>query len=74
MAASTSSSLDSTNAEDRALGDAGRLGDLLGRHRPPVLAQQAEGHVDDASRRSSGDIGRARSRRTVGVAHAGQPK
>ena len=31
--------------EDRALGDPGGLGDVPGRHRPAVDAQQPQGHV-----------------------------
>src|SRR5690606_35726786 len=33
--------------EDRALGDAGRLGDVPGGHRQAMLEQQGEGGLDD---------------------------
>ena len=47
------------DAEDRALGDARGLGDLAGRHRPPVRASSGTVAAMIAARRSSADIGSA---------------
>ena len=49
--------------EDRALGDAGRLGDLAGRDLGTVLADQRQGGADD---RGAALLGRHRRRAAAG--------